>query len=307
MQFAVIGAGNIGCIYGANLARIGEPVVMLDVWQEHVDAMRSHGLRMDGLHGEFSAPVMATSIPAEARKADVALICVNSYSTAAAAQSAKELLKPSGVAVTLQNGLGNLEILAEALGSQRVMAGLTFHSADLHAPGRVTHNLEGPTYLGEIAGTRSPRLEALCALLERAGLHPVFTPDVVAMMWQKFVYNCAINALCALTRLRPGHIQEVPAVDEMQTRIIEEALALVRARGITLPDPDILASIKTYCKTKFHRVSMVQHLERGRPTEIDSLNGYVARESEKLGLRAPYNAAVTMLTKGLETRIDSKA
>jgi 2-dehydropantoate 2-reductase len=199
MQFAVIGAGNIGCIYGANLARIGEPVVMLDVWQEHVDAMRSHGLRMDGLHGEFSAAVTATSIPAEAPKADVALICVNSYSTAAAAQSAKELLKPSGAAVTLQNGLGNLEILAETLGSERVMAGLTFHSADLHAPGRVTHNLEGPTYLGEIGGMRSPRLEAMSALLERAGLHPVFTPDVVAMMWQKFVYNCAINALCALT------------------------------------------------------------------------------------------------------------
>jgi 2-dehydropantoate 2-reductase len=303
MQFAVIGAGNIGCIYGANLARIGQPVVMLDVWQEHVDAMRSHGLRMDGLHGEFSAPVTATSVPAEAPKADVALICVNSYSTAAAAQSAKELLKPSGVAVTLQNGLGNLEILAEALGNQRVMAGLTFHSADLHAPGRVTHNLEGPTYLGEIGGTRSARLEALCTLLEQAGLHPIFTPDVLAMMWQKFVYNCAINALCALTRLRPGHIQEVPAVDEMQTHLIEEALALVRARGITLPDPDILASIKTYCKTKFHRVSMVQHLERGRPTEIDSLNGYVARESEKLGLRAPYNAAVTMLTKGLEHHV----
>jgi 2-dehydropantoate 2-reductase len=147
---------------------------------------------------------------------------------------------------------------------------------------------------------RSPRLEAMSALLERAGLHPVFTPDVVAMMWQKFVYNCAINALCALTRLRPGHIQEVPAVDEMQTRMIEEALALVRARGITLPDPEILASIKTYSKTKFHRVSMVQHLERGRPTEIDSLNGYVARESETLGLRAPYNAAVTRLIKGLE-------
>jgi 2-dehydropantoate 2-reductase len=303
MQFAVIGAGNIGCIYGANLARIGEPVVMLDVWQEHVDAMRSHGLRMDGLHGEFTAAVTATSIPAEAPKADVALICVNSYSTAEAAQSAQELLKPSGVAVTLQNGLGNLEILQETLGSERVMAGLTFHSADLHAPGRVTHNLEGPTYLGEIAGTRSPRLEALCALLERAELHPVFTPDAVAMMWQKFIYNCAINALCALTRLRPGHIQEVPALDEMQTHIIEESLALVRAHGITLPDPDILASIKTYCKTKFHRVSMVQHLERGRPTEIDSLNGYVARESEKLGLQAPYNAAVTMLIKGLEHHV----
>jgi peroxiredoxin len=111
-----------------------------------------------------------------------------------------------------------------------------------------------------------------------------------------------INALCAITQLRPGHIREVPELDQFQTYIIEEVLALVRAKGITLPDPNPLESIKAYCAKKFHRVSMLQHLARGQQTEIDALNGYVARESEKLGLAAPYNDALTRLMKGVQYR-----
>ena len=113
-----------------------------------------------------------------------------------------------------------------------------------------------------------------------------------------------INAVCAITDLRPGHIKAVPALDDFQTRIINEVLALVKAKGINIPDPTPLKSIKAYCAKKFHRVSMVQHLARGKRTEIDSLNGYVVRESEKLGLAAPYNDALTKLVKGLQHRPD---
>jgi 2-dehydropantoate 2-reductase len=300
MQFAVIGAGNMGSIYGANLARAGEQVVMIDVWEEHVLQMQKAGLQMDGLRGEFTAPVTATTDPARAPKCDIAIICVNGYSTRDAAVSAKQLLKDSGFVLTLQNGLGNLEILIEVLGQARVVGGLTFHSADLQGPGRVTHTNEGPTYLGELGNAKSARLEFLRDALGRAGMMPVVVNDILATIWGKFVHNCAINAVCAITGLRPGHIREVPAVDEFQTRIIEEIVALAKAKGITLPDPDPVTTIKAYCATKFHRVSMVQHLDRGRPTEIDSLNGYVARESQKLGLQAPYNEALTMLIKGRE-------
>ena len=300
MQFAVIGAGNMGSIYGANLARIGEPVVMIDVWEEHVVQMQSAGLRMSGLHGEFIAPVTAITDPARAPKCDVAIICVNSYSTRDAAMAAKQLLADSGFALTLQNGLGHLEILTEVLGEGRVMGGLTFHSADLQGPGRVTHTNEGPTYLGELDNAKSARLETLRDALDRAGMLPVVVDDILTTIWSKFVHNCAINAVCAITGLRPGHIQEVPAVDAFQTHIIEEVLALAVAKGIALPERDPVKTIKAYCATKFHRVSMVQHLDRGRPTEIDSLNGYVARESERLGLQAPYNNALAMLIKGRE-------
>jgi 2-dehydropantoate 2-reductase len=302
MQVAVIGAGNMGCVYGANLARVGEQVTLIDVWEEHVRQIQAFGLRMDGLHGTFSATVGATTNPAEAPKADAAVICVNAYNTPDAARAARIVLKDGGYALTLQNGVGNVEILAQVLGPARVMAGLSFHSGDLKAPGHVTHTNQGPTYLGELDRSRSPRLTAMADLFARAGLEPVLEPDIMVTIWSKFVHNCAINAICAITDLRPGHIREVPELDEFQSRIIAETVVLVQAKGVTLPDPDPLQTIKAYCAKKFHRVSMLQHLDRGRRTEIDALNGYVARESRKLGLDAPYSEALTMLMHGRQYR-----
>jgi 2-dehydropantoate 2-reductase len=298
MHFAVIGAGNMGCVYGANLARIGEEVTMIDVWLDHVNAMRSGGLQMSGLHGEFVAKVEATTNPKEAKKADVAIITVNAYQTRDAAESANQVLKDDGFALTLQNGLGNIEILIEVLGKERVMAGLTFHSGDLKAPGKVAHTNKGPTFLGELNMTRTDRLQAVVDRMLKAEVEPVVEPDILATIWGKFVHNCGLNAICAMTDLRPGHIQEVPELDAFQTLIIEEALALVDAKGIKIPESDPVRAIKAYSAIKFHRVSMKQHLDRERMTEIDALNGYIVRESEKLGLKAPYNDALTRLMKG---------
>lgn len=298
MHFAVIGAGNMGCVYGANLARIGEDVTMIDVWEDHVNAMREKGLQMDGLHGEFVAKVDATINPANAQKADVAIITVNAYNTRDAAEAAKALLKDDGCALTLQNGLGNVEVLIDVLGDTRVMAGLTFHSGDLRAPGQVTHTNKGPTYLGELDKSKSERLLAINERMQKAEVEPVLEDDIMATIWGKFVHNCGLNAICAITDLRPGNIREVPELDEFQTLIIEEVLALVKAKGIEIPEKNPIKFIKDYSAVKFHRVSMKQHLDRGRMTEIDALNGYVVRESEKLGLKAPYNDALTKLMKG---------
>ena len=305
MQIAVIGAGNMGCVYGGNLARIGEQVTLIDVWVEHIDRIRAHGLHLEGLNGDFTVSVGATVAPAEAPKADAVLICANAYNTPEAARSAKAVLKEGGYAVTLQNGVGNVEVLTEVLGKGRVLAGLSFHSGDLRGPGNVTHTNSGPTYLGELDRSKSSRLLTLADRMEEARLNPVLEEDIVVTIWSKFVHNCGINAICAITDLRPGHIHAIPALDEFQSYIINETLALVRAKGISLPDPDPLSTIKSYCAKKFHRVSMLQHLDRGKQTEIDALNGYVARESRKLGLAAPYSEALTMLMRGRQYRPES--
>jgi len=305
MQIAVIGAGNMGCVYGGNLARIGEQVTLIDVWVEHIDRIRAHGLHLEGLNGDFTVSVGATVAPAEAPKADAVLICANAYNTPEAARSAKAVLKEGGYAVTLQNGVGNVEVLTEVLGKGRVLAGLSFHSGDLRGPGNVTHTNSGPTYLGELDRSKSSRLLTLADRMEEARLNPVLEEDIVVTIWSKFVHNCGINAICAITDLRPGHIHAIPALDDFQSHIINETLALVRAKGISLPDPDPLSTIKSYCAKKFHRVSMLQHLDRGKQTEIDALNGYVARESRKLGLAAPYSEALTMLMRGRQYRPES--
>lgn len=300
MHVAVIGAGNIGCLYGSNLARIGEQVTLVDVWEDHVRRMQSEGLQMDGLHGSFVASVGATLDPASAPKADVALICVNGYATRDAARAARTLLKDTGYAVTLQNGLGNVETLTEVLGKDKVLAGLTYHSAELEGPGRVTHTNHGPTYLGEMDRSRSPRLAALRDVMDRACMEPVLVDDILTTLWEKFVHNCGINAVCALTGLRPGHVREVPELDEFHAHVMIEVLALLKAKGVRASQDNPIESIKAYYSTMYHKPSMLQHLERGRPTEIDSLNGYVVRESRKLGLPCPYNESLTALIKGLQ-------
>lgn len=300
MQFVVIGAGNMGCVYGGNLARIGQSVAFVDVCKEHVEAMAAHGLRLEGLTGDFTVRPQASVDGRGLPKADVALVCVNTYVTAEAGRTARELLQKDGWCLTLQNGVGNVEILEEILGKGRVLAGLSFQSGDVQGPGHVRHTNNGATYVGELDRSKTPRLSHLCELLAEARMNPEPVEDVMRTIWTKFIHNCGINALCALTGLRPGNIKDVPELDEFQTGIIQEAVALVRAKGIEPTEPDPVAAIKEYCSHKFHRPSMMQHLARGQRTEIDALNGYVARESRKLGLAAPCNDALTKLMKGRE-------
>lgn len=290
----------MGCLYGANLARIGAEVTLVDTWEKHVDQIKTYGLLMDGLHGEFTASVEATTNPNDVPKADMAIILVNAYATSEAAESCRILLKDDGFALTLQNGLGNVEVLQQVLGKDRVLAGLSFHSADLKGPGVVSHTNKGPTYLGELDGSSTARLSRLEALLERAGMQPVLEANIMTTIWGKFVHNCGINAVCAITNLRPGHIKDIEALDEFQSNIIKETLALVKARGIEIPSKEPLTDVKEYCARKFHRVSMLQHLARGQQTEIDALNGYVVRQSKKLGLPCPYSESLTALIKGLQ-------
>jgi 2-dehydropantoate 2-reductase len=298
LQFVVIGAGNMGCVYGGNLGRIGQKVAFIDVWKDHIEAIRSRGLRLEGLTGDFTIQAHAGADEREAPKADVVLVCVNSYSTGDAARAARAVLKPDGCCLTLQNGVGNVEVLTEVLGKGRVLAGLSFQSGDVQGPGHVRHTNNGPTYLGELDRSKTPRLARLNELLAAAGMNPVLVEDVMRTIWTKFIHNCGINALCAITGLRPGHIRLVPELDEFQTRIIQETVTLVRAKGIEPTESDPVSAIKEYCSHKFHRPSMMQHLDRGKETEIDSLNGYVARESRKLGLAAPYSESLMMLIKG---------
>ncbi|HBY59825.1 MAG TPA: hypothetical protein DEH78_08365 [Solibacterales bacterium] len=300
MMFAVVGAGSLGCVYGGNLARIGERVAFLDIREDHMARIRDQGLRVEGLTGDFLVRCEASTNAAALPAADVVLVCVNSYATPQAARAAATLLSPEGCCLTLQNGVGNVEILSAAVGRERVLAGLSFQSGDLAGPGHVRHTNNGPTYLGELTRERTPRLLHIESLFARAGLNPVLVDDILATIWEKFVHNCGINAICALTGLRPGHIREVPELDEFQTGIIRETLALLAAKGVTIGDRDHLAAIKGYCAHKFHRPSMMQHLDRGQRTEIDALNGYVARESKALGLPAPCNDALTRLIKGRE-------
>ena len=167
----------------------------------------------------------------------------------------------------------------------------------------MSHTHAGPTWLGELSGAATPRIEGLAAALRTAGFTSTIVPDIQGLIWAKFVHNSAINAICAVTGLRVGEISSHPGADELQTRVIEEALAVVRAHGIVLPDPDLMGSIKVFCRVKFNKPSMLQHVEQGKRTEIDALNGALVRLGQRLGVPTPYNEALVWLTRAVEQRM----
>ena len=303
MKIVVIGAGAMGCLYGGLLARQTEnEVVLFDLDREHVDRIERDGLHLDGATGDHVIRVEATTDADSVREQNLAIVFVDSNNTAAAGALAKAMLAPDGFVLTLQNGVGNVEALTEALGAERVLAGISFHSAARQGAGHVTHTHAERTWFGELDGRASARVDDVAGRLERAGFTPVPVDNVLGYIWGKWVLNCSINALCAITGLRLGEMIRIPELDALQDHVIEEALAVVRAKGITIADADPRTLIKTHCWKKFSKPSMLQHVEQGKRTEIDALNGAVVRESRALGLAAPYNEAVVAFAKGREKK-----
>ncbi|MFO0294580.1 MAG: ketopantoate reductase family protein [Rhodospirillales bacterium] len=300
MKICVIGAGAMGGAYGTLLSRIGHDVTFVDVWSDNVDAINARGIRLDGVAGTHVRRIPATTNAPSGLGADLAMVWTDANNTRAAAETAKVALAPGGFAITLQNGLGNVEALVEVLGAARVAAGSSMCSAAMQGPAHASLTHMGMTSVGEIGGGGSARTETLRAELEKAGFEVRVHPDIMSLIWTKFALNCAVNALCATTGLRLGEIARLPAMDAFQDRILDELLAVVAAKGIVLADPDIRATVKAHCWKKFSRPSMLQHVQAGKRTEIDALNGKLVEEGAKLGVPTPWNAALVALLKGVE-------
>jgi len=236
MRIAVVGAGAMGAMFGATLSEAGNDVVLIDINEAHVAAINEYGLRLSGVGGERIVRMPAHTSVAGLAPAALVLVTVDANNTAKAAVSVAALLAEDGVALTLQNGIGNVEALVEHLGADRVLAGVSHHSAAYLGPGRVAFTHSKRVWFGELDGQRTPRLAAVFAAFEAAGHPTELVDDPVGWVWSKFVLNCSGNALCASTGLRAGDIARTPELDKLQDRVIDEALALVDAKGITLPE-----------------------------------------------------------------------
>ena len=292
----------MGSLYGAMLAKSGNEVVLFDTWADHVRSINENGLRLGGITGDIRAEVRATTEVGEVGAVDMCIVQVNTNTTGAAAEIAAQVLDDNGACLTLQNGVGNIETLISALGADRVIGGLSYHSAAMAGPGHAVHTHKGPTWLGEIDGRKSDRIVRLSELLSAAGFEPTLVDDIVGFIWGKFIHNCSINALCAVLGIRVGEIPMYPAADEFQTGIINEAVAVVRAKGIIVPDADPLSTIKDFCRVKFNKPSMLQHVEAGKPTEIGALNRVVVEEGRRLNIPTPRNEALSLLVAAIDAR-----
>ena len=290
----------MGAIFGSALARAGADVVFFDNRPEVVEAINARGLMLEGVLGASAARFPATIVAAELGTVDLALVLVDSSATAAVAEVAAELLGESGCALTLQNGVGNWEALAARLGRARVLAGSTYNSGAGLAPGRARHTNLGPTVIGETDGAMSKRAREIARLLEAGGLPVEVVDNVQGHIWSKFVHNCAINPISAVTRLRPGEIARTKAAAALLDHLLDEILAVVGAAGIQLPETDPRATIRDHCWERYNRPSMLQHLESARATEIDALNGALIDLARRHGVSAPFNEAIVLIVKALE-------
>lgn len=298
--FAVIGAGAMGCLYGGRLAAAGYEVTLLDTWADHIETIKRDGLLLEDHHGTQRIAVPATTKSEDIAPVDFAIIFVNANTTTEAGKTAAKLLKPEGCVQTLQNGIGNFDALADVLGADRVMAGLSFASAAIKKPGHALHTHTGPTWLGEQDGKTSARLTALVEAIGAADLNPSPVDNIVSIIWDKWILNSSINAVCAITGLREGEISRTPEVDAFQDRILDEIYAVIKAKKIPISSNDGRAFIKKQCHTKFNKPSMLQHMEAGKQTEIDALNGAVVRLGREAGVPTPFNEALVAMIKGRE-------
>ncbi|MER3401646.1 MAG: 2-dehydropantoate 2-reductase [Thermoflexus sp.] len=301
MRIALLGTGAMGTLFGVRLARVAE-VWMLGTWAEALEAARTRGLRLSTPPGDETAVLPAVGDPAAAPPCDLALILVKAYQTARAARWARQVLRPGGVALTLQNGLGPLEILQQALGPERVRQGVTTAGATVLGPGHARLGGEGPIWLEAPRGDDGATRE-IAGLLRAAGFEVVFHPDLRSIVWGKLVANTAINPLTALLDIPNGALLERPAVWRVAEGVACETAAVARAQGISLPFADPVAFVAEVCRqTAANSSSMRQDLQRGRPTEIDALNGAVVRVGRRLNVPTPLNEGLWRQVKAAEQR-----
>jgi 2-dehydropantoate 2-reductase len=294
----VVGSGAMACLVAARLKAAGLPVMLLGGWLEGIEAIRREGVRVvDPASGvEQSYPVPITDQPRDLAGASYAVVLVKSWQTLRAARQLAECLQPRGIALTLQNGLGNREQLAEVLGSRRVALGVTTLGSTLLGPGRVR-----PAGEAVISLSAHPGMAPLTNLLQSAGFVIETAPDAVALLWGKLVINAAINPLTALLGVTNGELLNRTPARQLLQAVAREAAAVAVAQGIRLPYPDPVVAVETIARrTAANRSSMLQDVQRGAPTEIDAICGAIVQASEQVGVPAPINRTLLQLVKGLQ-------
>jgi 2-dehydropantoate 2-reductase len=295
MKIAVMGAGAVGCYYGGMLARAGREVVLIGRPQ-HVEAIRRDGLLMDTQSFREHVAIGTALDAGGVRGAQLVLCCVKSTDTAHAAAEMAPHLAPEAIVLSLQNGYDNAARLHALLGRE-VHPAVVYVATEMAGPGHLKHHGRGELVIGPFA-----RSAELVALFAAAGVPVQVSDKVAGALWAKLIINCAYNALSAITQLPYGRIVQGEGVAAMMEDIVAECLAVAQADGIAVPG-DIRAAVAGIAVSMATQVSSTAHdVARGKPSEIDHINGYVVRRGAALGIATPVNRALHALVKLLESR-----
>jgi 2-dehydropantoate 2-reductase len=294
-RVAVMGAGAVGCYYGAVLARAGHPVVLIGRPQ-HVEAVRRSGLRLQTAAFDEQVEIEADTNPSAARGADLVLFCVKSPDTETAGEALAPHLEAGAALLSLQNGVDNAERLSATLGRE-VIPAVVYVAVDMPGAGHVRHHGRGELVIGESAAS-----DAIAAAFRAAGVPVEISANVAGALWAKLIVNCAYNALSAITQLPYGRLVQEPNVPVVMADVVDECLAVARAAGVEVP-ADMHAAARRIAETMPGQYSSTaQDLARGKKSEIEHLNGVVVRKGEALGIPTPANRTLLGLVKLLEAK-----
>ena len=298
----MIGAGAMGSLFGAMLARVSD-IYLINKFEKHIQAIKEKGLLIEKKDGDsevFRDLFAATSPESVKGEIDLAIIFTKSHQTQEAVRSAMPLLGKKGMALTLQNGLGNADIIANILGKDRTVAGVTSHGATLLGPGHIRHAGEGPTYL---AGSPEnlPFLQKIAEVFNAGGINTTLSENLDSLIWGKLIINAGINALAATLRVPNGVLGMTPACEKIMENAVSEAVAVADALGIKLPYNKHIEQVKTVCaNTAGNRASMLQDILRGKKTEVGVINRAIAEKGKMLGIPTPYNIFLSEIIEALE-------
>jgi 2-dehydropantoate 2-reductase len=295
MKVAVVGAGAVGCYYGGMLARAAHDVTLIGRPQ-HVEAIERQGLRLETQTFDERIRVSASSEGSAVRGAQLVLFCVKSTDTESAAAAIKPHLAPDALLLSLQNGVENADRLRAIL-SQDVLAAVVYIGTEMAGPGHVRHHGRG-----ELIIERSRASDEVAQALIAAGVPTDISDNVRGALWAKLILNCAYNALSAITQLPYGRLVQGAGISAVMRDVVDECLAVAKADDVTIPG-DVDAAIRKIAETVPGQYSSTaQDLARGKPSEIDHLNGVIVRRGEALGVATPVNRVLHAIVKLLESK-----
>ncbi|MBT4354137.1 MAG: 2-dehydropantoate 2-reductase [Rhodospirillaceae bacterium] len=303
MKIAIIGCGAMGSVYAALLADSGNEVWAIDTWEDHISAINRNGLRVEGASGDRTVSINATTDPRSAGECELIIVATKASGVAAAAVAAKSIAGPNSIILTIQNGLGAAERIAESIETKQVMIGVVGgFGASMKGPGHAHHNGMQLVRIGEMNGGVSDRLEKVVQAWVSAGFTAKGYPDIHQMIWEKFICNVTYSAPCALMNATIGQIQENPDSWSVALSCAKEADAVARAKEIELGFDDVESYVRDFgANMPDARPSMLLDHMALRPSEIDGINGAVPIEAAKIGMTAPINALISSLIRGRES------
>src|SRR5215510_9863298 len=305
MKIAILGTGAMGSVYAGLLASAGHDVWAIDTWQEHIEAIRQKGLRVEGASGDRTVRVHATTRAEDAGVCDLVILATKAMHVTQAAEKAKGLLGPNSVVLSIQNGLGGPDSAARVLGRERVVVGVVGgFGASIKAPGHAHHNGWELVRLGELDGPMTPRLEKVAEVWRSGGFRVKCFDDIDQLVWEKLICNVCYSGTCAVTERTIAEVVDDPSTWKIASGCAREAYDVARKRGIKLSFDDPEAYVRDFgAKIPNARPSMLlDHLARRR-SEIDAINGAIPPAARDVGLAAPCNEVISGLVRAKERRL----